>query len=208
MIERLNVNPTRMELAKQKGRLKTAKRGHKLLKDKSDEMIRNFVMISKQNKALREELDKKIVLSLRMFMTARTQMSSQSIETAISSTASRIAFTPSVTNIMGLKVPKLDLETIDINQSGAILNATSSFNKSVTTLSKLIEKLMELAQIEKACNMLAEEIIKLRRRINALEFILMPQIETTIRFIRMKLAENERGQLVRVMKLKAQQTTE
>lgn len=203
MAERLNVNPTRMELQRQKARLKTAKRGHKLLKDKSDEMIRHFMMISKQCKQLREDLDKKIVSALRLFQNARIQMTAQEIETAVASTSATINFRPSVSNIMGLKVPKLELEGIE-SSPHAVLKTSSTFDSAILTLSQLLTRLMELAEIEKACDMLASEIVKLRRRINALEFILMPQIENTIRFILMKLGENERGQLVRVMKLKAQ----
>ena len=204
MAERLNVNPTRMELQKQKGRLKTAKRGHKLLKDKSDEMLRHFMMIAKKNKALREELDDQIMAALGQFMNARTQMTGEEIESGLSASNAAVVFTPAVTNIMGLKVPKIELESVDVGTSRAIIKTSSGFDKSVQTLTALMQQLMELASVEKQCDMLAAEIVKLRRRINALEFILMPQIEATIRFIKMKLGENERSQLVRVMKLKAQ----
>ena len=202
-VERLNVNPTRMELQRQKGRLRTARRGHKLLKDKSDEMIRHFMQISRECKTLREELDKKIVSALRLFQNSCIQMTAQEVETAVASTAASVNFRPNITSIMGLKVPKLELESIEQSPHAA-LKTTSTFDSAILTLSKLISRLMELSTIEKQCDMLAAEIVKLRRRINALEFILIPQIEVTIRFILMKLAENERGQLVRVMKLKAQ----
>ena len=202
----LAVNPTRMELQRQKGRLRTAKRGHKLLKDKSDEMIRHFMLIARENKALREELDEKIVAALRLFVTARTQMSVQEIESAVATSRGKINVTPSVNNIMGLRVPKIELkkDTSSNDAGHSIVNTTASFDNSVKQLTELMEKLFHLAEVEKACDMLALEIVKIRRRINALEFILMPQIEHTIRFIRLKLAENERSQLVRVMKVKAQ----
>ncbi|MCL2846585.1 MAG: V-type ATP synthase subunit D [Firmicutes bacterium] len=199
-----NINPTRMELQRQKSRMRTAKRGHKLLKDKSDEMIRHFMMIARQNKALREELDDKIVAALRMFITARTQMTSQEIEAAVSTSTAKIAVTPSVNNIMGLRVPKIELDEEQNSEGHSILKTSAAFDASISSLTKLMKKLFQLAEIEKACDMLALEIMKIRRRINALEFILMPQIEVNIRFIRLKLAENERGQLVRVMKVKAQ----
>ena len=203
MTERLNVNPTRMELQKQKGRLRTAKRGHKLLKDKSDEMIRHFMIIAKQNKLLREQLNAQITDALKLFMTARTQMTTQEIEAAVTGGQNQILINPSVANIMGLKVPKIVIENVTTPQGHNIIRTSSSFDNSVKKLNQLLTKLMELAEIEKTCDMLAAEIVKIRRRINALEFILMPQIQNTIRFIKMKLAENERGQLVRVMKVKA-----
>ena len=197
-----NINPTRMELQRQKGRLRTAKRGHKLLKDKSDEMIRHFMQLARENKALREEINPKVTAALQMFLVARAQMPVQEIEAALTSGSQELEIAPSVTNIMGLRVPKVELSTGE-GAPGVMINTTGAFDESVSQLSKLMVKLANLAEVEKTCDMLAAEIIKIKRRINALEFILMPQIENTIRFIRMKLAENERSQLVRVMKVKA-----
>ncbi|MCL2586633.1 MAG: V-type ATP synthase subunit D [Firmicutes bacterium] len=206
MAERLNVNPTRMELQRQKARLRTAARGWKLLKDKSDEMIRTFMELAKENKRLRESLDGEVVSALQLFLTASTQMSKKELESAISATAaSRIlSLEAGTTSIMGLPVPKLEV-TRDGGGDITLIKTTSSFDKSINTIARLLRELMHLAEIEKSCDMLASEIIRLRRRINALEFILMPQIRATIRFINMKLAENERSQLVRVMKVKEQQ---
>ena len=193
-----------MELQKQKGRLRTAKRGHKLLKDKSDEMLRHFVQLAKTNKKLREELNPKITAALRLFLMARANMPSTEVESALASSTQKQHLETGMTNIMGLRVPKIELGTQDNStEHGSIIKTTSAFDDSVTELTKLMVKLVNLAEIEKTCDMLAAEIIKIKRRINALEFILMPQIENTIRFIRMKLAENERSQLVRVMKVKA-----
>ena len=204
MAEKLNVNPTRMELQKQKGRLRTAKRGHKLLKDKSDEMIRHFMVLAKQNKTLREEMDGKMSAALRMFALGSTQMSNQEVYSALETSPISLRVEPGRANIMGLWVPKFTIASMDRSSSHSMVKTTSGFDKGVKALKNLMERLLLLAEVEKSCDMLALEIIKIRRRINALEFILMPQIENTIRFIRMKLAENERSQLVRVMKIKAQ----
>lgn len=192
-----------MELQKQKARLRTASRGWKLLKDKSDEMIRTFMELTKENKRLRESLDGEIVSALGMFLTARTQMSEKEIDTAIELKAAGayLDLETATSSVMGLKVPKIEI----VAQGGpdvALIKTTSSFDKSVAMLSRLLGEILHLAQIEKSCDMLASEIIRLRRRINALEFILMPQIQNNIKFINMKLAENERSQLVRVMKVK------
>ncbi|MCL2756241.1 MAG: V-type ATP synthase subunit D [Firmicutes bacterium] len=204
MAERLNVNPTRMELARQKSRLRTATRGHKLLKDKSDEMIRHFIQIAKENKRLREQVDGEIANALRLFTQARIQMTSQEIEAAVMASTATISISPSNANIMGLVVPKLVLDIDENAKANSLINTSSTFDESIRILGKLMEKLLTLAEVEKTCDMLAAEIVKIKRRINALEFILMPQIQSTIKFIRMKLAENERSQLVRVMKVKAQ----
>jgi len=232
MAERLNVNPTRMEMQRQKARLKTAQRGWKLLKDKCDEMIRAFMELARENKRLRESLDGEVVSALRLFLSARTQMTPKEIEAAVRAASGRsataggqndttsnedsaltrsdspaetagIEIETGTTSIMGLAVPKLDLvHAGNAADFKTLIKTTSTFDKSVATLARLLGDLVQLAQIEKSCDMLASEIIRLRRRINALEFILMPQIRATIRFIAMKLAENERSQLVRVMKVK------
>ena len=201
----INVNPTRMEMQKQKLRLKTAKRGHKLLKDKSDEMIRHFMMLVRKNKALREEFDPLIISTLNQFLTSRTQMHAQEIESAASSVATEISITPGTESIMGMPVPKMELHGAkqSATSSHSVIKTTSSFDNAVKRLREIMEQMIYLAEVEKTCDLLALEIARIRRRINALEFILMPQIENTIRFIRMKLAENERSQLVRVMKVKA-----
>ena len=202
-MDKLNVNPTRMELARQKGRMKTAKRGHKLLKDKSDEMIRTFMELAKENKALREAVDAKLGAALGKFAVARTQMPAQTIESALASSTTNVTITPSLTNIMGLRVPKIDF-TVTGGATHSALRTSAAFDESLSNLTAILPEIVQLAQVEKTCDMLAAEIIKIKRRINALEFILMPQIDATIRFINMKLAENERSQLVRVMKVKAQ----
>jgi len=192
-----------MELQRQKGRLRTAVRGHKLLKDKSDQMIREFMVLAKQNKQLREQLDAQIAAALKLFLKARIQMSAPEIEATLSRSQAKLVLTTGVSNIMGLRVPKIDLEPVNFELDYGVLGTSASFDSSVTSLFKLTDGLMKLAEVEKATDMLATEIVKLKRRINALEYILMPQIQATIRFIRMKLAENERSQLVRVMKIKA-----
>ena len=200
---RLNVNPTRMERQKQKAREKTARRGHKLLKDKADEMIRQFLAMIKQNKQLREEIEVELSKALRLFMEARTQMTSQEIESAVTSSAQTQEFTAITTNIMGLVVPKITLkETGHKTKIPVVLTTSANLDRSIKYISKLLAKLIELANVEKACDMLAAEIEKSRRRINALEHIMIPQIKETIRYITMKLSEDERSNQVRLMKVK------
>ena len=205
---RLNVNPTRMEQQKQKARLKTAARGHKLLKDKSDEMIRRFMGLIKKNQALREQIEKELTEALELFMEARTQMPAEAIEAAVSNAQVTRQFTTSTTNIMGLVVPKLTLakspKATEGGEDNPPLSITTpdSFDRSVRLLTNLLAKIIELANVEKTCDMLAAEIEKNRRRINALEHLMMPSIRETVRYITMKLSENERGNQVRLMKVK------
>ncbi|MCL2569617.1 MAG: V-type ATP synthase subunit D [Firmicutes bacterium] len=203
MAERLTVNPTRMEIQRQRARLNTAKRGHKLLKDKSDEMVRHFMQIVRENVRLRKKIEGEISHALSLFIDARIHMNNTEIESAVTLSSTTFNFIPGTNNIMGLHVPKINEFEIHEVQSKPILKTSATFDKSVSNLSKLLSDIIHLAEVEKSCEMLAVEIIKIRRRINALEFILIPQINETIRFIRMKLAENERGQIVRAMKVKA-----
>ena len=175
----LNVNPTRMELRRLKARLKTAVRGHKLLKDKSDEMIRRFLIYIKENRSLRLEVEKELSLALKNFMLARAVSSDAVIEEAIAY--------PSVS---------AELET-------STANVMSELDFSISTLSSLLTKMLRLAEIEKTCNMLADEIEKNKRRVNALEYVMIPQLEDTIKFITMKLDENERSSTIRLMKVKS-----
>jgi len=198
-----------MERTRQRSRLVTARRGHKLLKDKSDEMLRHLFRMIKQNRALREQVEGEIMRALGLFRTARVHMTATEIENATGSCSNSYKLHTASTSIMGLEVPKVTLTAADgkpySTDSGAdvtFLTTHPSFDKSVQAVSNLLEQLVELATIEKACSMLAAEIQRLRRRINALEYKVIPEISETIRFITMKLAENERGNIVRLVKVK------
>jgi len=205
-VARLAVNPTRMELRRLKGRLKTAVRGHKLLKDKSDEMIRRFMILIKENKSLREEVEAELSLSLRAFMLARAVTDAEVIEQAVSMPSVKADIYADVKNVMGVEAPFITVKNTD----GAgdlypysFVSTTSELDESISRLNKLMEKLLHLAEIEKTCDMLADEIEKNRRRVNALEYVMIPQLQETIKYIIMKLDENERGALIRLMKVKS-----
>lgn len=205
MAERLKVNPTRMELRRLKDRLKTAVRGHKLLKDKSDEMIRRFMEYAKQNKALREEVEEELADALRSFVLAKAVSDEYAIQEAVVMPSSQITLTASTDNVMSVIVPKFELHKTQGEDKypysyGSI---TAELDGSIAILTELMQKLIKLAEIEKTCNMLADEIEKNRRRVNALEYVMIPQTEETIRYITMKLDENERGNTVRLMKIKS-----
>ena len=202
---RLNVNPTRMELNKLKSRLKTASRGHKLLKDKTDEMIRRFSEIVRENKALRDSLEEEISSALKEFSYARTIVSKSDIELAFAMPTVSFDIECEVKTIMNVPVPDLSLKKSESKEkypySFGFLPSETDF--AVDKVSALIEKMIKLAELEKSTAMLADEIEKGKRRVNALEYVMIPDIEETIKYISMKLEENDRSSRTRLMKVKS-----
>ena len=202
---RMKVNPTRMELRRLKSRLTTATRGHKLLKDKSDEMIRQFMIYVKRNKKLREEVEAELSSALKQFMLAQAVTSSSDIEEAIAMPGTTVKLTTSTANVMSVNVPSIKIDKSENNElyPYSFASVTSELDSSIATMNKLLVKLVELAEVEKTCNMLADEIEKNRRRVNALEYVMIPQTQETIKYINMKLDENERSATIRLMKVKS-----
>ena len=205
MAGRLQVNPTRMELKRLKVRLKTAVRGHKLLKDKSDEMIRRFMEFAKQNKTLREQVEQELSTALRTFIVAKAVSDDAVIQEAVAMPSKTVKLTMDSQNIMSVVVPVMELIESESKDKYpySFGSVTAELDSSIAVLSGLMQKMVKLAEIEKTCNMLAIEIEKNRRRVNALEYVMIPQTEETIRYITMKLDENERGNTVRLMKIKS-----
>lgn len=200
---RLNVNPTRMELRRLKDRLKTAERGHKLLKDKSDEMVRQFLILIKENKRLREEIEGEVSEALRSFSLAATEP--LNVAQAISLPTLTATITVGTKNVMGVDVPYMQTKrdgTVELPY--ALAAAPAELDDAILKLTALADKILHLAEVEKTCNMLADEIEKNRRRVNALEYVMIPQLQETIKYILMKLDENERASIVRLMKVKEQ----
>ena len=202
---RLNVNPTRMELKKLKARLTTAVRGHKLLKDKSDEMVRRFSLIIKENKRLREEVEKELSETLRQFSVARSVTASYRAETAFSMPSVLVRAECGVASVMGVEVPEIKLvnEKKSDRLPYAYSEMTSEADFSVEKATQLLPKMVALAQTEKAVRMLADEIERNKRRVNALEYVMIPQLDETIKYIKSKLDENERAAVIRLMKVKS-----
>lgn len=205
---RLNVNPTRMELTKLKKRLVTATRGHKLLKDKQDELMRRFIDLVKYNNTLRREVEKELSASLKEFVMARAVMNSEMLEEAIVYPKEKISLELHTKNIMSVNVPVMEFKRALEGDEGSIYpygfaSTSSELDDSIAKLYTILPKLLELAEVEKSTQLMADEIEKTRRRVNALEYMTIPQLEETIRYIRMKLEENERGNLTRLMKVKS-----
>lgn len=204
---RLNVNPTRMELSKLKIRLKTAARGHKLLKDKQDELMRQFIEMVKQNKKLREKVEEKLQNSFKDFLLARGVMSDEMLENAVAYPKEEISLNVKMKNIMSVNVPEMTFVKKNADESNiypyGFAQTSADLDDAISGLNDIMLELLELAQIEKACQLMADEVEKTRRRVNALEYMTIPQLKETIRFIQMKLDENERASITRLMKVKS-----
>ena len=202
----LNVNPTRMELTRLKKQLKTAVRGHKLLKDKRDELMRQFLDLIRENKALREEVEKELHDANSHFALAGSVMSSEALDAALLYPKQEAYLEVTSKNVMSVDIPVYDIKTRTSDPSDiyAYGFAATSFelDEAVAKMSDLLPKLLRLAEIEKSTQRMSVEIEKTRRRVNALEHVLIPRYTETIRFISMKLEESDRSSRTRLMKVK------
>ncbi len=200
----VTVNPTRMELTRLKKRLVVATRGHKLMKDKRDEMVRQFMIYIRRNHALRTEVEKALEGVSTRFALAKAQMGALRISEALFYPARAAVYEIGEKNVMSVDVPTVKYTGSDAETSipYAFTFSSSSLDNAVVALSDLLPKLLELAEVEKTCNLLADEIEKTRRRVNALEYVMIPRMQESIKFITMKLDENDRAGTVRLMKAK------
>ncbi len=203
---RLNVKPTRMELANLKERLKLSKRGHKLLKDKQDELMRQFIGLIKSNNQLRDQVEADLTDSMREFVVAKSLINEQFIEELFVGAETNVELHIQEKNIMSVSVPKMDFNIKESAVSSDIqygyLNSSSELDESIGKIESVLPHLLKLSEIEKTCQLMADEIETTRRRVNALEYQMIPQLEETIRYIQLKLEENERSSIVRMMKVK------
>ena len=202
----ITVSPTRMELTRLKGKLRTAQRGHKLLKDKRDELMKQFLDTVREVRALRAEVEAELMAVHQSFTVAAALMSSEALEQALVYPKQSVELTMTFRNVMSVNVPVYDFQTrtksdADIYPYG--FAATSGeLDTAVEGLGGVFRKMLKLAQIEKAAQLMAEEIEKTRRRVNALEYVMIPDTQEAIRYITMKLDENDRSTTTRLMKIK------
>ena len=206
MAERLQVNPTRMELTRVKKKLTTATRGHKLLKDKRDELMRLFLERVRENRKLRLEVEEGIRAANQNFMLARAGMQDAVLNTALLCPKQKVSLECAVENVMSVEVPKFTFHTRTPEQgdlfSYGFAFTSGDLDDAVESLAAVFPAMLKLAESEKSCQLMAAEIEKTRRRVNALEHVMIPQLQETIRYITMKLDENERASLTRLMKVK------
>lgn len=203
---RLNVNPTRMELGRLKKKLQSARRGHKLLKDKRDELMRQFMILIKENRQLRSEVESAIAEADRYMAVAGSVMQREILETALLLPKQEVGLEVTEKNVMSVSIPEFQPK-YKTGDSGDIYSYGTAFTSAdldgaVSALSEVFPKMIRLAEVEKACQLMADEIEKTRRRVNALEHIMIPDYEETIKYITMKLSENERSTTVSLMKVK------
>ncbi len=201
-----NVNPTRMELTRLKRKLVTAQRGHKLLKDKRDELMRQFLDLVRENKQVRARVEEGLQKANKRFALARAVMQDQMLDTALLATKQEVSLEAGAKNVMSVEIPVFTYKTKtpdpnDIYSYGFAFTS-ADLDGALGELSALLPDLLHLAECEKAAQMLAEEIEKTRRRVNALEHVMIPDTQEKIRFITMKLDENERSTQIRLMKVK------
>ncbi len=203
---RLNVKPTRMELATLKERLELSTRGHKLLKDKQDELMRRFILLIKKNNRLRDEVEAELIESMKEFVVAKSLINESFIEELFVGTETNVELSIQEKNVMSVIVPEMNFNVKEAEVSSDVqygyLNSSSEMDDAIERIEDVLPKLLELSEIEKTCQLMADEIEKTRRRVNALEYRMIPQLQETIRYIQMKLEENERSAIVRMMKVK------
>jgi len=201
-----NINPTRMELTRLKGRLATAQRGHKLLRDKRDELMRRFWEIVFRNRELRTRVEEGLTRANRAMAMATAVMGPGMLEQALLYPKQRVKVKTRTENLVGVNVPRYDIE-VTVSDAAAIYpygfaQTSGELDTAIDTLSEVFQDMLELAEIEKTMQLLAEEIEKTRRRVNALEHVMIPEMQRNIKYIAMKLEENDRSTKIRLMKVK------
>ena len=200
------INPTRMELTRLKGRLKTAQRGHKLLKDKRDELMKQFMDVIRENRSLRRRVEEGLMRAHGSFTVAAALMSPEMLEQSLLYPKQSVELDMTFQNIMSVDVPKYEFRTSS-QDPGEIYpygfaQTSGERDDAVDAMSQVFQDMLKLAEVEKTSQLLAEEIEKTRRRVNALEYVKIPQMQENIKYISMKLDENERANTIRLMKVK------
>ncbi len=200
------VNPTRMELSRQKKKLATATKGHKLLKDKRDELMRQFLELVRENMTLRRRVEEGIQNANKNFVVARAAMSEQALHTALMAPKQEVYLDIGSKNVMSVDIPVLEYRTRTADEndiySYGFAFTSSDLDGAVKSLADILPDMLRLAETEKACQLMASEIEKTRRRVNALEHVIIPEAQANIKYITMKLDENERSTQIRLMKVK------
>ena len=199
---RLEVNPTRMELLRLKKRLAMARRGHKLLKDKQDELMRQFMDMIRDIKELRTAVERSMAEAFRRFLFVSASMSRKTLEEAVGYPSKRISLDISYRTILNIKAPELKPTVEGDIQCYGFATTPGDLDVSLQALNQVLNEMIVLAQKEKWVQLLAEELVSTRRRVNSLEYVLIPNLEETITYITMKLSEMERSNFSRLMKVK------
>ena len=200
------INPTRMELTRLKGRIKTATRGHKLLKDKRDELMKQFMEVVRKNRALRRRVEQGLEKAGAAMTVASAVMSPEMLEQALLYPKQSVELDVTYRNVMSVNVPVYHYQTANDDPTEiypyGFAQTSGELDAALEALANVFRDMLELAQVEKTMQLLAQDIEKTRRRVNALEYVVIPEMQRNIRYITMKLDENERGNTTRLMKVK------
>jgi V/A-type H+-transporting ATPase subunit D len=191
-----------MELLRLRKRLRLADRGHKLLKRKQDELMRQFLELIEKIGDLRKEVEDRLATAHRCFLMAHSVMDSESMEEAIMFPNQKLTLNVSTLPVMNLRLPQFDVRAQGKVHSYGLLNTSAELDSALAEYSELLPEMLRLAQIERSVELLASEIETTRRRVNALEYILIPNLKDTIKYIKMRLDEMERSNLSRLMRVK------
>ena len=200
------INPTRMELTRLKGRIKTAMRGHKLLKDKRDELMKQFMEVVRRNRALRRRVEEGLEKAGAALTVASAVMSPEMLEQALLYPKQSVELDVTYRNIMSVNVPVYHYHTTNDDPTEiypyGFAQTSGELDAALEELGRVFRDMLGLAEVEKTMQLLAQDIEKTRRRVNALEYVVIPEMQRNIRYITMKLDENERGNTTRLMKVK------
>lgn len=197
-----NVNPNRMEMLRLRQRLTLARRGHKLLKDKQEELMRQFMMLIRQTKALRAEVDDELATAQAHFLHAKMDIPPADLQAALLLNDTRVEVDTTYRSIMSLKVPQFTTRVVGAGFTYSFPTTTGDLDQALAAYEALLPRLTELAQQEKTIQLLADDLEKTRRRVNALEHVFIPSLEETIKYIAAKLSEAELATITRLMKIK------
>ncbi len=200
------INPTRQELTRLKGRLRTAQRGHKLLKDKRDELMKQFMDVVRENRALRRKVEESLMRANGSFTVAAALMSPEMLEQSLLYPKESVSVDMTFQNIMSVDVPRYQFHTKS-QAAGEVYpygfaQTSGELDDAVDEMARVFQDMLRLAEVEKTSQLLAQEIEKTRRRVNALEYVKIPEMQANIKYITMKLDENERANTIRLMKVK------
>lgn len=198
----IRANPNRMELLKLKRRISVAKRGHKLLKDKLDELLRRFVVLVRDADAFRRKVEYELMEAFQLLALARAETGTRALEAALVKPSQPLEISVGEQRVLSVKVPSFALPDLKLEVTYSLATTPAILDRAVMDLEMLFTNLISLAELEKKIQLLSLEIEKTRRRVNALEYILLPQLEEAIRFITMSLDEMERANRTRLMKIK------
>lgn len=196
------INPTRMELLKLKNRLKTAVRGYKLLREKRDGLMKHFMRIIKEAKILRKQIDQDLASAFRSFVFATAQMPPEITQESLAWPNKKIELSFSRKNIMGVNIPQFSIQEKGEIFCYSLVTTSQELDTSLNIFDRVLKDLIKLAEIEQGAKLLANEIEKTRRRVNALEHILIPNLKETIKYIDMKLNEQERSAIAGLIRIK------